>query len=94
MSASCHERTHAPRQFLLLFDHPVCATKQRKRYCRAECLSGFSGTLEEISIDKNFKSNAVQQLRALACFNFSLFHFCHTLVNSSSRPHEKTEQIL
>jgi hypothetical protein len=26
---------------LLLFDHPVGATKQRKRYCRAECLSGF-----------------------------------------------------
>src|SRR6516162_6488425 len=25
---------------LLLFDHPVGAAKQRKRYCRAECLSG------------------------------------------------------
>src|SRR6516165_3141487 len=26
---------------LLLFDLPVGAAKQRKRYCRAECLSGF-----------------------------------------------------
>ena len=27
--------------FLLLFDLPVGATNQRKRYARAECLSGF-----------------------------------------------------
>jgi hypothetical protein len=57
----------------------------------AECLGGFQ---EGISIDKNFKFDAVQQLRAVGCFNFSLFHFCHTLVNSSSRSREQTEEIL
>jgi hypothetical protein len=25
-------------------------------------------------------------LRAVSCFNFSLFHFCHTLDDSSSSP--------
>jgi hypothetical protein len=49
---------------------------------------------EGISIDKNFKFDAVQQLRAIAYFNCSLFHFCHTLVNSSSRSREQTEEIL
>jgi hypothetical protein len=55
---------------------------------------------EGISIDRNFKFDAVQQLRAVeqlcavACFNFSLFHFYHTLVNSSSRSCEQAEQIL
>jgi hypothetical protein len=29
-----------------------------------------------------------------ACFNFSLFHFYHTPINSSSRTREQTEQIL
>jgi hypothetical protein len=33
-------------------------------------------------------------LRAVSCFNFSLFHFCHTLNDSSSSPQEQTEQIL
>jgi hypothetical protein len=76
---------------LSLVDHSVGAPKQRKRYGKTECLRGFR---EEFSIDRNFKFDAAQQLRAVACFNFSLFHFCHTLVNSSSRPQEQTEQIL
>jgi hypothetical protein len=51
----------------------------------------FSGG---ISIDKNFKIDAAQQLHTVVCFNFSLFHLCHTLVNSSSRSRDQIEQIL
>jgi hypothetical protein len=44
------------------------------------------------SVDKNFKFEAVQQLRPVTCINFRLFHFCHALVNSSSLPREKTNK--
>jgi hypothetical protein len=47
-----------------------------------------------ISIDKNFKIDAAQQLHTVVCFNFSLFHLWHTVVNSSSRSRDQIEQIL
>jgi hypothetical protein len=54
-------------------------------------LGGTDKRLEGISVDKNFKFDAVQQPRPVTCVNFRLFHFCHALVNSS-RPREKTNK--
>jgi hypothetical protein len=56
-----------------LFDHPVGAAKQRKRYGKAdcECLSGFRmGRWKGISIDENFKFDAVQQPARCSLFQF------------------------
>jgi hypothetical protein len=41
MSALCQNGLTHCSNFLLLFDLPVGAANQRKRYARAECLSGF-----------------------------------------------------
>jgi hypothetical protein len=41
MSALCQSGLTHCSNFLLLFDLPVGAANQRKRYARAECLSGF-----------------------------------------------------
>jgi hypothetical protein len=87
------KRTHAPQQFYRYLITPSGQPSSSE----AECLRGFR---EGISIDRNFKFDAAQQLRAVvqlcavARFNFSLFHFYHTLVNSSSRSCEQAEQIL
>jgi hypothetical protein len=41
MSALCQKETHAVQQFCRLFDNLIGAAKQRKRYGKAECLSGL-----------------------------------------------------
>jgi hypothetical protein len=41
MSALCQKRTHALQQFFIVIRSPGGAANQRKRYARAECLSGF-----------------------------------------------------
>src|SRR6516165_9666518 len=41
MSALCQKQTYALRQRLALFDHFVGDGKQRRRYCKAECLCSF-----------------------------------------------------
>jgi len=72
MSALCQKRTHALHN-LSLFDHPVGAAKQRKRYGKAdcECLSGFRmGRWKGIFIDENFKFDAVQQPARCSLFQF------------------------
>jgi hypothetical protein len=84
MSALCHKRTHALQQFCLTWSAWPSVAK-------GECLCAFQ---EGFLIDKNFKIDAVQQLQIVVCFNFSLFHLCHTLVNSSSRSRDQIEQIL
>jgi hypothetical protein len=74
-----------------LFDHPLGTAKQRGRVPSRG--KGFLST-ETSSFDAVQQLRAVEQLCAVACFNFSLFHFYHTLVNSSSRSCEQAEQIL
>jgi hypothetical protein len=91
------KQTHAPQQFCRYSVIPVGAAKERKQYGKAEYGVGLSGfrmeRLKGISIDENLKLMRCNNLPAVA-FNFSSFHFCHTLINSSSRSREQTEQIL
>src|SRR4029077_11868425 len=85
------------RSNLSLFSHPGRCGQGGKRYGKAEYGVGLSGFRMErwkgISIDENLKLMRCNNLPAVA-FNFSSVHFCHTLVNSSSRSREQTEQIL
>jgi hypothetical protein len=68
MSALCQKQTHALQQFCRYL-----ITRSGRPSSEAECLRGFR---EGISIDRNFKFDAAQQLRAVvqlcAC---SLFQF-------------------
>jgi hypothetical protein len=66
MSAKCHKRTHALQQFVVIRSPDrVDAAKRRKRYGKAKCLTGFQiERWKGISIDKNFKFDAAQQLPA------------------------------
>jgi hypothetical protein len=63
---------------LSLFDYTVGAAKQRKRYGKAECecLSGFRmERWKGISIDENFKFDAMQQPAHCSLFIFFRFIF-------------------
>jgi hypothetical protein len=66
MSVKCHKRTHALQQFVVIRSPGrVGAAKHRKRYGKAKCLTGFQiERWKAISIDKNFKFDAAQQLPA------------------------------
>jgi hypothetical protein len=86
-----------------LFDHPiggessVCSTERPNAAPTsvAHRCQPNSGRLEGGFLSTRTSSlTRCNNRRAVACFNFSLFHFCHTLVNSSSRSREQTEQIL
>jgi hypothetical protein len=66
MSALCQNRTHALQQFAVIRSAGrVGAAKHRKQYGKAKCLTGFQiERWKGISIDKNFKFDAAQQLPA------------------------------
>jgi hypothetical protein len=62
----CQKRTHALQQFVAIRSPGRVGTaKHRKRYGKAKCLTGFQiERWKGISIDKNFKFDAAQQLPA------------------------------
>ena len=81
-----------------LFDHPVGSARPSigSGMAKPSALPAFRS-----NVGRGFLSTRTSSLmrrnnclRAVSCFNFSLFHFCHTLDDSSSSPQEQTEQIL
>jgi hypothetical protein len=70
-------------------------------FCRSVAMSALplKADIAARQLDVRFVPKTSSLMRcnnqpAVACFNFSPFHFCHTLINSSSRLCEQPEQIL